>query len=208
MNTTLTTLSTDGFLSKGISNKSSLIHWLSRRQMPCGSPDSTAEENENNEDDEYEGDMVLEKDAELLQGGISHIGFNGRCNKPADTCYTWWTVGAMANLHYDGMADSKLTRASRRFLLEKMQHIIGGFSKSPGGPPDVYHSYLGLAALATMGEPGLKSFDPAFCISSDTVECIEKARKGLLLGAGRSGMDRKRALLDMGKACWDKTTAC
>ena len=37
----------------------------------------------------------------------------------------------------------------RRYLLEKSQHAIaGGFSKLPGDPPDVYHAYLGLAALA------------------------------------------------------------
>ena len=30
---------------------------------------------------------------------------------------------------------------------------------------DIMHSYLGLAALAAMREPQLKSFDPALCLS-------------------------------------------
>lgn len=33
--------------------------------------------------------------------------------------------------------------------MEKSQHLIaGGFGKLPGDPPDIYHAYLGLAALA------------------------------------------------------------
>jgi len=42
----------------------------------------------------------------------------------------------------------------RRYLLDKTQHRIGGFGKLPGDPPDIYHSYLGLAALALFGLDG------------------------------------------------------
>ena len=38
---------------------------------------------------------------------------------------------------------------TRRYLLEKTQHsIMGGFGKFPGDLPDIYHAYLGLAALS------------------------------------------------------------
>lgn len=42
---------------------------------------------------------------------------------------------------------------------------------------DIYHSYLGLAALATMKEPGLKDFDPELCISIQARENINNSRK-------------------------------
>ena len=80
-------------------------------------------------------------------------------------------------------------------MLEKTQHIIGGFGKMPGDPPgsyslqiyllvthfvvfdsvviDLLHSYMGLAALACMREPGLKSIDPALCISVSAREHLE-----------------------------------
>ena len=29
-------------------------------------------------------------------GDIRWVGFNGRCNKIADTCYAWWVGGALA----------------------------------------------------------------------------------------------------------------
>jgi geranylgeranyl transferase type-1 subunit beta len=70
----------------------------------------------------------------------------------------------------------------RRYLLEKTQHIVGGFSKGIGEPPgmvylmllsqdspltatDIMHAYLGLAALATIGEEELPAFDAMFCMS-------------------------------------------
>ena len=38
---------------------------------------------------------------------------------------------------------------------------------------DILHSYLGLAALAVMKEPGLKSLDPTLCISVSAREHLE-----------------------------------
>jgi geranylgeranyl transferase type-1 subunit beta len=70
---------------------------------------------------------------------------------------------------------------SRRFLLSKTQHLIGGFAKHPSDPPDIYHSYLGLAALAIMGgDPALKELDAALCASTDTVRKVEAARAALV----------------------------
>lgn len=89
------------------------------------------------------------------------------------------------------------TNAIRRFLIEKTQHRIGGFGKCPGDPPgislhvhrrsnsdkavDIYHSYLGLAALAIMKEPGIKQLDPILCISVEQKECIVRLRKSALV---------------------------
>lgn len=70
--------------------------------------------------------------------------------------------------------------ASRNFLFTQTQHLIGGFSKYPGGPPDIYHAYLGLAALATMGDTSLKQFDTSLCVSVDTVKKAAAARDALI----------------------------
>jgi geranylgeranyl transferase type-1 subunit beta len=48
--------------------------------------------------------------------------------------------------------------------------VIGGFGKTIGAPPDVYHSYLGLAALSVMGQPDLKPIDPTACFSIDAAK--------------------------------------
>jgi geranylgeranyl transferase type-1 subunit beta len=70
---------------------------------------------------------------------------------------------------------------SRRYLLQITQHHIGGFSKVVGAPPDLFHSYLGLAALGSLhgGESGLKEFDVGLCCSKDVTSNIERAGKAL-----------------------------
>jgi geranylgeranyl transferase type-1 subunit beta len=80
----------------------------------------------------------------------------------------------------DGALDFVSAAPSRRYLLEITQHTIGGFGKTAGAPPDIYHSYLGLAALATMGDGDLKEFDVGLCCTKETAGKIEKARDGLV----------------------------
>src|SRR5436190_22560668 len=88
--------------------------------------------------------------------------------------------------------------ACRRFLLEKTQHVIGGFGKGVGEVPgiflsfppsavvifiggsdrscratDIMHSYLGLANLGLLGESGVASVDPTFCTSKRTRQHLE-----------------------------------
>ena len=64
-----------------------------------------------------------------------------------------------------GKIDLMDVEANKRFMLEKTQHRIGGFSKLPGGFPDVMHSFLGLAALSLVKEEGLAELDPALCMT-------------------------------------------
>lgn len=73
---------------------------------------------------------------------------------------------------------------SRKYILDITQHRIGGFSKAVGGPPDIYHSYLGLATLAIMGESELKEFDVGLCCSKETSRKVLRARQGLLERTG------------------------
>jgi geranylgeranyl transferase type-1 subunit beta len=48
-------------------------------------------------------------------------------------------------------------------------------------PQDIYHSYLALAILAIWKEPGLKSFDPALCVSAEQREKINAQRSVALV---------------------------
>jgi geranylgeranyl transferase type-1 subunit beta len=121
-------------------------------------------------------------------------GFNGRPNKMADTCYCFWNAGALAifsdslsnrnhNHNHDQAHDLSplLNIPSLHTYLAKTQHVIGGYSKAPGAPPDVMHSYLGLAALALHSSAGededrldLKALHPVFVISRDAADRIER----------------------------------
>ncbi|KAL8967192.1 MAG: hypothetical protein Q9183_003030 [Haloplaca sp. 2 TL-2023] len=107
---------------------------------------------------------------EPLAEDLSWAGMTGRCNKVADTCYAFWAGGSLTMMNSLHLLDMP---ALRRYLLEKTQHRIGGFGKLPGDVPDIMHSCLGLAGLAVMGEPGLKTLDPSLCLSVEARERLE-----------------------------------
>jgi geranylgeranyl transferase type-1 subunit beta len=80
---------------------------------------------------------------------------------------------------------------NRQYLLEKTQHLVGGFGKGPGDPPgkikiqcdgafhlsltavDLLHSYFGMVSLAFQGEPGLNAVDPSMGTTQRTVQHLE-----------------------------------
>ncbi|KAK2788325.1 hypothetical protein FQN53_003859 [Emmonsiellopsis sp. PD_33] len=97
-------------------------------------------------------------------------GFNGRTNKVADTCYSFWVTGTLGILDRLGTVN---VDANRQFLLERTQHFIGGFGKCYGDPPDLLHSYLGLASLGLFKEAGIASVDPTFCTSKRARQHLE-----------------------------------
>jgi geranylgeranyl transferase type-1 subunit beta len=121
---------------------------------------------------------------------LQWVGFNGRCNKIADTCYLWWVGASLAvsvvpyfpkqiklRTYCPPQILNNLPLANlesnRRYLYEKTQHPIGGFGKKVGDPPDLYHSYLGLAALSIMGDKQLKPVDSTACFSVNACRHLE-----------------------------------
>ncbi|PIN20832.1 Protein geranylgeranyltransferase Type I, beta subunit [Handroanthus impetiginosus] len=80
-------------------------------------------------------------------------GFQGRPNKPTDTCYAFWVGGVLRILGAEKFINEK---ALHGFLLT-CQSEYGGFSKFPRLPPDLYHSYYGFCGFSLLKEPGLNS---------------------------------------------------
>ncbi|KAK4229281.1 terpenoid cyclases/protein prenyltransferase alpha-alpha toroid [Podospora fimiseda] len=180
-------------LNSGIKDMPGLVHWLASRQFVYLEP--TPPNEDDSSDTEEEDDVVnfLLPSTVYPTSENPLVASNGRTNKVADTCYSWWVGAALANLTKTDLFNWKDTR---RFLLEKMTHRIGGFSKYPGGPPDVYHSCFGLTAMAVMKEPGLRELDSALAVPIDTVKVIEKARAKLLRTARTS--TTRRDVVEMG----------
>ncbi|PVH15073.1 uncharacterized protein CXQ87_002905 [Candidozyma duobushaemuli] len=77
-------------------------------------------------------------------------GFNGRENKFADTCYSWWVVGSLNLLSEDGVGlinDQGLLD----YLLDRTQHkLIGGFAKDTEAFPDPFHSFLAVCSVSLL----------------------------------------------------------
>ena len=76
-------------------------------------------------------------------------GYNGRVNKAPDSCYSFWVGGTT---HILGSFDDVDREPCRSFLLYCCQNEkIGGFSKTPGVPPDILHSFYSIAWLSLDG---------------------------------------------------------
>ena len=103
---------------------------------------------------------------DLKDSFIDCASMSGRANKVADTCYAFWAGASLHMLEQGNLYDRD---AVMKYLLEKTQNTItGGFGKLPGDPPDLYHSYLGLAALSLAGSDEVKTLDAAMCISVES----------------------------------------
>ncbi|CAG8342058.1 unnamed protein product [Penicillium salamii] len=177
-------------LSAGSSQFEALTTWLASRQTAeIEEPDDEDEEDEQPrslEDPLADQINGLPDTAPLDADTIRCAGFNGRCNKYADTCYSFWNgatlvVGESPRGRYGLLTPNQMLDQygvvdevrNRHYLLEKTQHLVGGFGKGPGDPPDLLHSYFGMVSLAFQGEAGLNAVDPTMGTTERTVRHLK-----------------------------------
>ena len=117
-------------------------------------------------------------------------GLNGRPEKQADVCYSWWVLSVMAILdRLDWIDSDKLIT----FILQCQNEEDGGIADRPGDEADVFHTFFGICGLSFLGyldTAGVKHVDvnPTFAMPVDVVErlglkCqtyfdVNKTRKG------------------------------
>ncbi|KAH8916590.1 terpenoid cyclases/Protein prenyltransferase [Atractiella rhizophila] len=103
-------------------------------------------------------------------------GFQGRVNKDPDACYSFWVTAALSilasflEIDINSSAGGAVKGKKRmgligsdnhtRWLLDCQHSKIGGVAKGPGELPDVYHTYLSIAALSLDGQFDLAELDP------------------------------------------------
>lgn len=97
-------------------------------------------------------------------------GFNGRPNKPVDTCYTFWIGASLKILDaYDLIDEEKL----KSFVFATQDTIMGGFSKWVSYSPDPLHTYMVLAGLSLMNYPQLNEVEPMLNISKRSMNFLQ-----------------------------------
>eukprot|EP01105_Mastigella_eilhardi_P020118 TRINITY_DN4774_c0_g1_i1.p1 TRINITY_DN4774_c0_g1~~TRINITY_DN4774_c0_g1_i1.p1 ORF type:complete len:354 (-),score=72.53 TRINITY_DN4774_c0_g1_i1:70-1131(-) len=97
-------------------------------------------------------------------------GFQGRANKPPDTCYSWWVGASLTLLGKYNLIDFS---AVEGFNLS-CQASIGGFSKVPDVFPDVLHTYYSLCGLSLGGRAGLKPLDCMLGLTKDAASHLPR----------------------------------
>ena len=98
-------------------------------------------------------------------------GFNGRPNKPDDSCYSWWIGATLKLLNKEFLINSY---ENEKYLHATESHTTGGFSKWPNSTADPLHSYLSLAGLSLTKNENLKPIHPALIVSMDIVERLKE----------------------------------
>jgi hypothetical protein len=75
-------------------------------------------------------------------------GLNGRPEKQADVCYSWWILSSLSILGRVSWIDRARLGS---FILECQDAEDGGISDRPGDMADIFHTYFGIAGLALLG---------------------------------------------------------
>lgn len=94
-------------------------------------------------------------------------GFNGRPEKLADVCYSWWILSSCFMIERQDWIDlDKL----KDYILRCQDAEGGGIADRPGNEPDVFHTYFGLTAFSLMGHFELELIDHRYAIPVATVK--------------------------------------
>lgn len=105
----------------------------------------------------------------LSERQVSDGGLNGRPEKLADVCYSWWVLSCLSiieKLHW--IDQDKLMS----WILSCQDDETGGIADKPGNMPDVYHTCFGIAGLSLMGYPDLVPVDPRYCMTKETIKSL------------------------------------
>ncbi|VAI86088.1 unnamed protein product [Triticum turgidum subsp. durum] len=96
-------------------------------------------------------------------------GLNGRPEKLADVCYSWWVLSSLIIIDRVHWIDKEKLA---KFILNCQDKENGGISDRPDNAVDIYHTYFGVAGLSLTEYPGVKPIDPAYALPLDVVNRI------------------------------------
>jgi geranylgeranyl transferase type-2 subunit beta len=96
-------------------------------------------------------------------------GLNGRPQKEADVCYSWWVLSSLRVLERDAWIDGA---ALRRFILCCQDSQEGGISDKPGDEADIFHTFFGIAGLSLLGTDGVAPIDAAHALPTKVMERV------------------------------------
>ncbi|XP_037960592.1 geranylgeranyl transferase type-1 subunit beta [Teleopsis dalmanni] len=98
-------------------------------------------------------------------------GFQGRPNKPVDTCYSFWIGATLRILNAFTLTDYI---ENRKYILETQDTIVGGFSKWAQSSTDPFHTYFGICGLSFLEEPGLATVMPSLNIAMPAYKRLQQ----------------------------------
>lgn len=110
-------------------------------------------------------------------------GLNGRPEKQADVCYSWWILSCLSILGRTNWIDkTKLID-----FISKCQDVDdGGIADRPGNMADIFHTFFGICGLSLLGYFGsaeqykhYRPINPTYALPQDLVEELNLPRQAL-----------------------------
>mmetsp|Transcript_1583 Transcript_1583/g.4134 ORF Transcript_1583/g.4134 Transcript_1583/m.4134 type:complete len:392 (+) Transcript_1583:656-1831(+) len=96
-------------------------------------------------------------------------GLNGRPEKQADVCYSWWILSVLSIMdRLDWISEDKLAS----FITKAQDPDDGGIADRPEDMPDIFHTFFGIAGLSLLGKlpDSYRKIDPVYALPIDVVE--------------------------------------
>jgi geranylgeranyl transferase type-2 subunit beta len=112
-------------------------------------------------------------------------GLNGRPEKQADVCYSWWILSSLSVLgRVSWINRDKL----KQFILQCQDGEDGGIADRPGNMADIFHTFFGISGLSLLGHFGrnggeggryahYREIDPTYALPKDLVEKMDLRRQ-------------------------------
>jgi geranylgeranyl transferase type-2 subunit beta len=105
----------------------------------------------------------------LCERQVENGGLNGRPEKLADVCYSWWVLSALSILHKVDWIDGEKLQA---FILACQDTETGGIADRPGNMVDIFHTFFGIGGMSLLGYKGVGEgdnvIDPAYALTRRT----------------------------------------
>lgn len=107
----------------------------------------------------------------LCERQLPDGGLNGRPEKLADVCYSWWVLSALSILGRISWISPKKLEG---FILQCQDPEGGGIADRPGDMVDVFHTFFGVGGLSLLGHKqvgrGDETIDPAYALTRRTLK--------------------------------------
>jgi geranylgeranyl transferase type-2 subunit beta len=110
----------------------------------------------------------------LSERQVDSGGLNGRPEKQADVCYSWWILSALSIMgRVSWINGDKLAT----FILKCQDNEDGGIADRPDDMADVFHTFFGIAGLSLLGhlhgdnvKGEYRKIDPVYALPTDVVK--------------------------------------
>ena len=96
-------------------------------------------------------------------------GLNGRPEKQADVCYSWWILSVLCIIdRLDWISEDKLAG----FIAKAQDPDDGGIADRPEDMPDIFHTFFGIAGLSLLRKlpSSYRLIDPIYALPFDVVQ--------------------------------------